>query len=180
MAREADRTIDNAWSAFRSWVDGWKKLPVSSYPHSAALLSLDAAVFGEGLEFLNYAFEKEHSQSELRLAIIKKDHEAVINALGGQPFLEHLRAAHAAYGNALRITAPTPDAPPPADVRAAMDAVHAKLREYVTQVVASIRDDKPATKALAERLLRPLSEWETAAPAKSEPGEPAKEPPQGG
>jgi hypothetical protein len=176
-AREADRTVDNAWSALRSWVDGWKKLPASAFSHSDALLRLDAAIFNEGLEFLNYSFEKEHTQSELRLAIIKKDHEPVILALGGEPFLKHLRAAHDAYGKALHITVPAPSASPPADVRAAMDAVHGKLREYVTQVVAAIREEKPATQARAERLLRPLAEWESQAPAKTEAKEPPKESP---
>ena len=40
--------------------------------------------------------------------------------------------------------------------------MHDALRDYVTQVAASVRRKDPATAALADRLLGPIVRWESS------------------
>jgi hypothetical protein len=182
--RRADRVIDNAWSASFDWLSGWCKLPAENNPHLAEATALFALVFPDALGFTKLPYKIEWQESKSRLAAIDREgHDKTFKQLGGATFLDHLREAHEAYGVALHITVPRPQEAPSPDIRTALDAACAALRDYVTRVAAHADPDVPGSEALAEALLKPLAAWESSHRAASPPAEdlppdpaPAEEP----
>ncbi len=157
--RPADRAEDNAFGALSDWLLSFARLPASRHAAAAEAKAIHDALFPTGLTFLNIRAADEWQEAETRLRAIKdKGLDATILSLGGKPFLDELHAAHAAYGEALGITAkkPAPEAP---RLRAARDAAQEVVRSYVLRVAAHARPSEPATVALTNRLLAPLVGW---------------------
>lgn len=169
-AKNADRQLDRVWGAFHNWLTGW--LELEDHPDAALIAALHTFLFSEGLAFLAFRFEKEWAASETRIvALAKEGREELVKDLGGAPFLTALRRAHASYGKALAITAAT-DAPTEARIREQLDAALAAIRAYVVAVAASVKRGQPSTAARAERLLRPLTEWESTKASAMQGGAP--------
>lgn len=159
-ARAADRALDDAWGAFQSWLLGWTLLPEGAHPLLADARGLYQALFPRGLQFLTLEFKDEWNESQQRLEHIKEAQlDEVVDQMGGGPFLMTLARCHRAYGDVLQITRPDDAAAlePDALVRRALDASHMALRDYVAQVVATVRRTDNASIEMAERLLVPLS-----------------------
>jgi hypothetical protein len=174
VKKEADRVIDNAWSAFYNWLSGWCKLPISRNPLRERCDHLFAICFFEGLIFTLRAYKIEWQDSDNRIKSIDKEgHRQTISDLGGDPFIAEIDDAHAFYGKVLGITAPRSPAEV-ATLGSKRDALLAAIRDYVTRVTAHAEPDDPGSQELVDRLLRPLVEWETTpiVPAEPAPVEP--------
>lgn len=173
--KEADARVDAAWSGTYDWLTGWTKLPGASQAPIAA--ELRAALFPDGLRFVQFKFAKEWAESNTRLEAIDKGHLAArFDALGGGAFLQSLRASHRAYGEALGITK-APETPEEAQrLRDALAQFADALRDYVLQVSAMVRKDDAASIALADKLLAPIMTWEAS--GKSNTGAGAGKPQQ--
>lgn len=86
-------------------------------------------------------------------------------------------SAHEAYGDALGITDAVEVEEQGIAVRDALDAVAEALRNYVLQVSATVRKKDAKSRALAQKLLAPIAEYEGSAGAKATtPGTDGTEP----
>lgn len=157
-AVQADTTLDACCSALFHWLDGWARLPEAPEAASASAVLKD--IFPKGLDFTQIVYPDQWAESESRLQrLVKLGHDKTVRALGGTPILERLQSAHKAYGLVLGITT-APEAPERNEAarRAPLDAVLDALREYVLKVAAQAEQDDPASEALRDRLLAPLTE----------------------
>jgi len=157
-AVRADTTLDACCSALFHWLDGWARLPEAPEAASASAVLKD--IFPKGLDFTQLVYPDQWAESESRLQrIVKLGHDKTVRALGGTAILERLQSAHKAYGLVLGITT-APEAPERNEAarRAPLDAVLDALREYVLKVAAQAEKDDPASEALRDRLLAPLTE----------------------
>lgn len=165
VKKSADLILDRAWSALHDLVTAWTKLPEPLNQYTDKVASLDALIFSEGLAFLNLDFKSEWQQSQSRLdAIAAQGHQQTLALIGGLVFLEHIRRAHADYGQVLGITAVKTEENSPA-VREKMYATQNALRDYINKVVAWADPEEPGSEALAEALLAPVCAWEVKAAA---------------
>jgi hypothetical protein len=156
---QLDRNLDACWSGLNDYFTAFTKLP--GRPQAVEATSLQAAVLPGGLKFILLPYELEWSESETRLQRIEKNKlDARIVALGGGLFLESIKTAHAAYGKALGMTAPTAQGTTAPSIREPLDAFAAALRTYIVKVMGSVEDDEPETKELADKLLSPLAAWD--------------------
>ncbi|AKF09478.1 hypothetical protein [Sandaracinus amylolyticus] len=172
----ADRALDHAWGLVRDWLGAFHGLGDDA-PRASEIAELHRFLFGEGLGFLTFKYHAEWTASQLRVdALRARRNEELVRALGGGLFLDRLLAAHARYGEVLGITASAPVAND-TKVREALDGVLDAIREYVVAVVSTVRRDRPATAERADRLLRPVREWEStprpAATSVAPPADPA-------
>lgn len=167
VARSIDLRLDVSWSAFRDWLTGWTR--AAKCPSKEQVLALHHAVFGEGLEWLNARYAAEWSASKTRIEVISGSADApgyealVRTTLGGGPFLDELREAHAAYTEMV-IVEPGAVVENP-KIREAKDELEAAMREYVTAVLGTVRRRTPATSKKAAELLTPLTSWESRKPS---------------
>lgn len=174
-ALAADRRLDGCWAALRDWAGAWLRLGDDA-PRASELRELDNFLFGNGLGFLTLRFDRQWVQSDARIATLRSGRNAeLVRALGGGPLLDALFAAHEAYGQALGTTVEV-SAPTEAKVREARDALLASMREYVMAVSGSVRRNQPETGALADRLLRPLLEWQSSSSPRAPGEDPADDP----
>jgi hypothetical protein len=161
VAKTIDRRLDVIWAAFRDWLSGW--LRCAKCPSREEATALYQALFGEGLEWVNARYAAEWAASETRVDVIQKSaaNTALIRTtLGGGPILDELFEAHAAYTEMTTAKEPGAVAENP-KVGEAMREVHASMREYVSAVVGTQRRRAPATIAIVDALLEPLSQWES-------------------
>ena len=124
---------------------------------------MHAAIFGDaGLGFLKLKAKLEWAQVEVRLKRFDdRTLAADLAAIGGTPFLTHLRATHETYGAAAGVTQVARVAET-AKVRAAFDALTAAVRRYVVRVSSSVDEASPRSEARADALLAPLTNWVSA------------------
>jgi hypothetical protein len=159
--RGADLNEKATWAAIEGWLSSWARLP-SAHAQVASAQTVHAALFPDGLKWLRLGRKQEWSEAERRLRHIQENKlDAAFAQLGGAHFLETLRTVHARFGEALGITVAKPAPPAPAGVGEKLDALKAALRGYVLQATAWVDEEAPETAALAERLLLPLSTWQT-------------------
>jgi len=179
--RDADRVEDNAVGALVDVCKAWQRLPREQFPEEVAIAEACLAVFLEDgtLGFLTFKPMVEHSEVQRRLdRLAAKGVDRDLRSIGMGPFLDHLHAAHAAYGEACGASAAMAKEEPAAVGGAASEATDS-MCEYVVSVVASVARKRPETQERADVLLEPLRAWVSAAPktqAEGEAEEPAKEP----
>ncbi len=167
VLREADRVEDNAVAAVVALLKAWVRLPEGDFPREVGVAARCLDVFLEGgtLDFLTFRPVVEHSEVQRRIESLQAQGlDEALRSLGAGPFVDHLLAAHAAYGVACGITGAVAKDESPA-LRAATLEVTDSLRAYVVAVVASVSRKKPETAERADELLRPLSEWVSAGPS---------------
>ena len=176
-ARLADRGEDLAFSALFDFLTGWSKLPVPS-KQSAIAQSLLTALYPTGLRFTLLGFQQEWAECQARLDRIDREGLAAkLKALGGEPFLDNLRAAHKEYGEALGVTQVRAEpAPPTAVVKEPLVRLQEALRKYVLQVIAQVDESDPASAQRAADLLAPVAEWQSRATKPANPEAPATAP----
>lgn len=165
---QLDRNLDSCWSGLNDFFTAFIKLP--GVPQSVEAASLQASVLPGGLKFILLPYELEWAESETRIQRIERYKlDARIEALGGGVFLESIKKAHAAYGKALGMTAPTAPGAVAPSIRAPLDAFAAALRTYIVKVMGHVEDDEPETQALADKLLQPLAAWDIGPAPKGAP-----------
>ena len=145
---------------------------------SAIAQSLLTALYPTGLRFTLLGFQQEWAECQARLDRIDREGLAAkLKALGGEPFLDNLRAAHKEYGEALGVTQVRAEpAPPTAVVKEPLVRLQEALRKYVLQVIAQVEESDATSAQLAEDLLAPLSEWQSRGAKLTAPAEPAPAP----
>lgn len=131
---QVDPRIDRAWGSVEKRLraaDGLSEEVDRVDRERAAVLY--AKFFADGLSFLTLEYMVEHAESEKRMAWIVGEVEADLIRLVGANYITNLRAAHAAYGQALGITAPrdADEAKLAAPLRALSDAI----ANYSLQIV---------------------------------------------
>jgi hypothetical protein len=118
-------------------------------------------LFPTRLKFTKLAYKLEWAEADARLSRIAQDgYDKQIEQLGGKAILEHLKAAHHAYGEALGITAEGLDNST-GGVREPLALFLTKLRAYVLAVAAHADDADESSVTLTESLLAPLHQWKT-------------------
>ena len=153
----------NAWGALHDAMQATARVPFASPRKEQAQLLLDQ-LFPDGLSFLALSYRDEWFESTRRLRIIEEEGLAEpIAAVTGHPsFLEAVRVAHDAYGDALSITEAdsAEEAPSLADgMRELRDAISL----YVVQVIAWAQQDGGRHLEEAYQALRPIDAARDAA-----------------
>lgn len=159
----ADRILNAAWAALRSWCKGWSLLPYPEHAaQSDAARDLEARIFPDGLRFTQASFRIQWVESQARIGLIDREGlVAVVTTLGGAPFLDAVRKAHDEFGRVLGITEVPDDQEGAVYVRDAMDRLISSMRRYVLQVTAYADSGEPDSEALADALLMPIKTWKT-------------------
>ncbi len=157
--RRAERALDAAWEATFEWLSGWCKL-ADDGPHHAAAVDLFELIFPDSHATGMLPYRIELAESRLQLAAIaREDHDATFFALGGSPFLSHLRKVHEALeiivSHAVVI-----------DCRAQLASAAAALRQYVVRVSSHADSEAAASEALTLALLAPLDRWQKTHPTR--------------
>lgn len=135
--------------------------PPERYRERAVAARLLDTLYPHRLDFTQLPSRAEWAQAEGRRQRMLQDGlDAQIEELGGASFVDWLKRAHAAYGVTLGITQAQPDAPSSPGLRDQRDDLLDALRSYVFKVMAYADEDDAAVRALSERLLRPIVEWE--------------------
>lgn len=178
----ADVEEDAAWGALHGWLEGWSRVPRASQAGDAA--GLLESLFPDGLSFTQLRYPVEWAEADARLKQLDGKGAATVAALGGQPLLDALRAAHERYGKAIGVTAAAPVPKPGVDLRTPLDAFAAATRRYVLKVAGAVDESDADSVALGDALLAPLAEWPSksasagaAAPPAPAPDLPAVKPP---
>jgi hypothetical protein len=101
--RSADQQEDRAWGAFHGWLNAWTRL---QHPDADQARNMYAVLFPTRLKFTKLPYQLEWAEAETRLNRIASDNfDPEIENLGGKRLIQQVRDAHAAYGEALGITA---------------------------------------------------------------------------
>lgn len=167
--RPADLRLDRAWGAIDARLRSWAIFAVDD-PDRESSTELMGRLFPTGLDFLTLPYLQQHAQSDRRLQII--DEEGLrqsLEELAGEPFVQELFEAHAAYGDALGITAPMEPAAAPVYVDESLKAVSGAISRYVLQVIA-FADLHPDNVAAARRALTPIDVFRRAAARRASQG----------
>lgn len=158
--READRALDRAWSATYDFLTAWSKL--DDEPKAAIASKVRERLYPDGLRFTKVQYAKQWTESHRRLDLIEEGSLASHFAtLGGQAFLDTLKKTHKAYGEVLGITKAPEDPIEEQKIGDALAQLSHALRAYVLHVSAMVRRDDPAQKAVVEKLLAPLAQWQS-------------------
>lgn len=147
--RPLARRIDRAWSAIRDRLVAYESLPEDSEDRIRAV-AITELLFPDGLEFLQLSFVREHAQSQKRIEIIDdRGLGEELDTLVGKRFLVELRAAQAAYGDALGINKasaqPVPTIAVTDELRGLMDTIS----RYALQLLALASHDADKQEAVA-------------------------------
>lgn len=165
-----DHDIDAAWSALHDFAMAFAKLPGGGPLVEAATL-VRAALFADGLKFIQLAYPLEWAESQVRIDHMETPEMALaLETLGAGTFVEAIRTAHVAYGKALGMGAAKTVSPSP-NVRPAYLSVLHAIRLYVVKVIAMIETDRPETRVLVDALLVPFSTWNVRTGKRAEPEE---------
>ena len=179
--RTFDRRLDRAWSIIHDRAQHWVEIEHPQQAERAA--SILARVFPTGLDFLGLAFADEWAESEKRLTTIADAGlDAALGELVGGTFVEHLKAAHADYGEILGITAKKEESAP-ARVLESINDLRAAMSDYAMLTIGLTRRSDPDAVAASEAALEPILRFRTprgqAEDTSEAPSEPLPEPPSG-
>lgn len=153
-----DRAVGSGWSGLCDYTAAFTKLPQGG-PLAEHARVIHVGLFADGLKFTMLAYPLEWAESQVRLERMETpEMAAALHAIGAGTFVDAIRTAHVAYGKALGMGAAKTVSAPPA-VRPAYLAMTEAIRLYVVKVIASIEPELPATQALADALLVPLTTW---------------------
>lgn len=156
--RGADHRMDVAWNAFWNRLHAYAELPSEDYPRAGHAAAREATLFGDGLAFLKLPYAREWAESERRLRMLDdKKLESELREIVGQDFIAEVRAAHAAYGDALGITEAQAAPPDVVKVQQPLRDLQAAVRSYALQVVA-VADGNPDFAPAAHDALSPIDQ----------------------
>ncbi|MDC3958505.1 hypothetical protein [Polyangium jinanense] len=168
--RAIDKLEDNAIAALILILAGWSRVRGQLDLGDIAVEVGTHVGVEDGLGFINMRPRDEYGIVDTKLNTITRENlDGKLEKLGLGPLLAHLREVHEQYGKALGMVHAVPGEER-AVVRPRLDALTDSLRHYVTAVLGSVQRKKPATKELADALLRPLTTWQ-ADPVRKAPKE---------
>jgi hypothetical protein len=172
--RPVDQRVDEAWSAFESWLAGWKRCRKA--PRRAEAEALHQRLFPDGLKFLTMKFREEWAESLSKIALLEqREAKQLVRELGGGVFIDEILEAQQAYGEVLGITQAMPKQPEPMELRPHLDRAQSALRDYVLVVAGYGASPRRDARALADRLLAPIHEFEST--RSNKPEAPSPNPP---
>lgn len=157
-AVEADADEDQAVGALVTFLQAHAKRAGDAGKSAQRVLD---AVFSDGTKFLNFRHEDEWGEVEARLQKIDDEgHAEVIAKLGGQGFLDDVRAVHEVYGEVLGITVARTSKDAAPDIRGAQNEAANQLRRYVAAIIGygANSDIDPAVGEVATALMLPIHE----------------------
>jgi len=161
--KEADRRMDKVGVAFHDILAAWASLQEFLPQGKTAQILLDR-LFSEGRTFVNLKVKEEWAAIETKIATVEREGLAgPIGDVGATPVFTLLRDTHALYGQVVGTTDVPGEVP---EVRESRHALLDSIRDYVLQVAATVKRNKPETGTRAEALLKPVREWESTRPAK--------------
>lgn len=176
--RAADTTIDRIIGALIRVLREWAELAEDIPEGQAAERVLGHLDDETGLAFISWKAPEEWAAIEAKLQTIQREQlEGDLGAIGVLPILQALKAAHLRYGEVTGITKPRPE-PDSKGIREKFYPLRDSIRQYVAAITGSIHRKKPETQALADKLLKPLTEWSPSKPPKKKAAEPPAEPPK--
>lgn len=161
---QVDPRLDRAWGSVEKRLraaEGLSEEVDRADRERAAVLY--TKFFGEGLGFLTLEYIVEHAESAKRMAWIAGEVESDLIRLIGANYVTNLRAAHAAYGQALGITAPREA--DEAKLAAPLRALSEAIANYSLQVVGwysnldETAPDYAASVAAVRKALAPIDKF---------------------
>jgi hypothetical protein len=166
--RPADQASDAAWAAFDARLDGYASLPAERHPEAARATEIRATLLPDGLGFLKLPYPSQWAEQERRLQVIDARGMAPeIDEICGPAFLQEIRATHAAYGEALGITSPSPR-PPSQSLTEPLREAQRAIARYLRKV-SSMGEDGDEAAAMARRALAPVDAFRAAAQRRAAP-----------
>jgi len=161
LPREADLRIDRVIRATSMRLEAYALLAPDRVPQAERAKAASGRLFPQGLRFINLPYEEQWAHCQRLVEAIDADEALAddIEELVGEPILSELRAAQAAYGDALGITAKRTTAAP-VPVLELLNAVRAAIIGYALQIVA-MQDADADRIADARRALAPIDERRT-------------------
>ncbi|RYE82536.1 MAG: hypothetical protein EOO75_20550 [Myxococcales bacterium] len=134
-------------------------------------------LFPDGLRFLTLPWKAQWAEGDKRLRQIdEQGHAAAIDRLAGPAFLAEVRFTHEAYGKALGVSAPLPEAPATGTVGEPLVELRRALKRYAMQVIATADEDSADSVRAVERALAPIAEARAARPRPAGKDDAKKEP----
>jgi hypothetical protein len=171
--RAADDAEDTLFRAVYQWLHGWSLLGSARSKVADGLL---ACLYpDDSLHFIQLAYREEWAEADTRMQRLTDQSLASgFKQLGGEEFLTRLHAVHAAYGKVLNITREDEgdETDGAVSIADAMAVAEGTLRDYVLKVSALADPDKVATQKLVARLLKPVTEAQSATRNASAPATP--------
>ncbi|MBK9266545.1 MAG: hypothetical protein IPM54_43005 [Polyangiaceae bacterium] len=161
----AGRNLDANWVALHDFLEALAALPAHCSAARSAVEAL-VGIFPNGFELVRPPPLLEWAESEARLGRIDLGgFEATLRAIGGGPFVEAIREAHAAYGRALGNA--EGGAWSSRAIKRSLDASVLAIHAYVTCVIAELCDGDPESTAHLHALLAPLDFVQSCMDARS-------------
>lgn len=147
-------------------------------PEGKIAAELDARLFNDGLDYVNYKVEQEWAVVEAKLQVIQNENlEPKFAQIGLGHALSFLKQTHLKYGEVIGVTKAGVESLALGTARKAlMDAI----RVYVVRVMATEEAQKPETQARVQAMLKPLDDWRVnkSSPKKPAPPDAPPAPPQ--
>jgi hypothetical protein len=161
--RPFDLRLDRAWAVVSASLERYSIFPADD-PDRTSAAALHERLFPSGLAFLRLPYPEQHAESQRLLdLVVEEDLRAELDRLVGEVFLDELRLAHVAYGEALGITKPTPVPAPAVSLVEPLRALADAITAYVVQVLAFAGLDPDSHTAAARRALEPIDRFRRAA-----------------
>lgn len=172
---DAHREVQKCWRAAEQWLSGFTLHDDALDPRIPLARKLYGVLFGEGLKFASAKVEVEWVLSQRKIdAVGNQSLASSFDQLGGGFFWQAILAAHQTEGAAAHLTTAADGKAP--SQRERMDDALAAVRGYVVKVMGTVDDDDAASRAHADRLLQPLTDWK----AEPHPAAAASAPQAGG
>lgn len=160
--RAADSRVDRAVRAMSMRIEALTLLNAAAGPDVEAAANAYQRLFPDGLRFLTLPYPQQWAHCDRLLATIDEDEQLSndVEHLVGETTLTEVRAAQAAYGDALGITTARESADAVSLVEP-LDAVRNAIIGYALQVIAMQSDD-PSRLVAARKALAPIDELRAA------------------
>ena len=157
--RPFDNSADVAWGALIDRLAAQAALPVERHPEAAQAAALLDALELRSRSWLALRYNEQWAQGQRRLDRIVQDNlRGAVNALAGAAFLSEVEFAHAAYGEALGITARREDTDDNVAMLPKLRALADAIAEYGLQLAAQYRGADADTRRAIVAALRPIDE----------------------
>ncbi len=153
------RALDDAWRLFSSWLGAFAGLPEEYAPDVGRIRALNRMLFRSGRPLILIPSREEWAQSEFQLsALAGGGFEPIIARLGGGPFLDRVKDAHASYGKALGIRVPV-KMENDDEAWDLLQSLLSAMKSYIAKVAAYADPDDSGSEILSQTLLSPLFEF---------------------
>lgn len=150
----AGRNLDSAWMALHDWLSAISALP-AHIDVARTAVELLVKIFPDDVPLVRPPPLLEWAESEARLARMDKSQlETPLREIGGEPFVETIRAAHAHYVEVLGTI--ESGAWSSRALKQCLDGAVLAIHAYVTCVIAELFDGGPESTHQLSALLGPL------------------------